>query len=341
VVLQLPINGAALGLLLATDGLTAADLRATGGLAGSTVLIAAAAQGWQALGIRLANRGRGYKHRNVLVALIANAALLATIPLSSGVAAASFVGLLVLGLALAAADGLLGLLSDIRSLARPHGGIGIFCGTFNPMHRTHVEMIARAIRERGLERVLVHPTVVPKLHAQALARGEIEIVDHREGMRVYGRTAKADENVDYFPTGSRFYEHPTRELLIQLSLRDTGIGDRVEVLSWESVYREHGFYGVIAEIRRRYPGQRLHGLHGSDPGGMWNRAIYDESGWIYPFSVRRTDAVSGTAIRAGAVGMMTPTGEAIVAQLREGSSAFSAGGRHFVVREGVVSVDPG
>ncbi|MDQ5821262.1 MAG: hypothetical protein M3540_07480 [Actinomycetota bacterium] len=337
---HLPVVASTIAIVDAAWPVTAGDLRSIGGPVGAILLILAAGQGWQVLGIRLANRGIGYKHRNVLVALGATAALVGSSMRSNTPSTVLFVVLASLGLCLAAADLVLGLLSDVRSLTGPKGDIGIFFGTFNPFHRTHIEMIERALRTRGLDRVLVHPTVIPRLHAQALARHEIEIVGYEAGMRVYGRTLKADANVDYFPTGSRFYDHRTRVLLIELSLRDARLEDRVEVLSWGDVYAERGFYGVVSEIKRRYPGRRLHGLHGSDAGGMWNRAIYDESGWIYPIAERRVDDVSGTAIRAGAVGMMTPTAEAVVDELRRGSAAFSVGGQAFAVTEGVVRAEP-
>ena len=337
---QTAITGVAIGTLAAADILTAEDLGSIGGLIGAAALVGVASHGWQVFGIRLANRGRGYKNRNVLIALGAASLLMALIPRSNTAASIAFYALLAGGGVVAIADTLIGVLSDIRSVASPRGGIGIFLGTFNPVHKTHIEMIQRALRERELTTVLVHPTIVPKLHAQALARGEIEIVGFKDGMRTYARTARADQNVEYFPTGNRFYDHRTRALLFRLSLRDAGIEDRVEVLALEDVYAARGFYGVISEIKRAYPGHRLHGLHGSDAGGMWNRAIYDESGRIYPFAVVRDDGVSGTAIRDGARGMMTPTAEAVVDQLRHGVASFSAGGERFAVRDDVVMVEP-
>lgn len=334
---QLPVNGVLIGILAAGDLLTAADLRAVGGVAGATLLISASGHGWQDLGIRLANRGRGYRDRNLLIGLVATTAAIALLPRENNTTEVLFPAVVGAGILLAAADFLLGLLSDLRAVWSPRGGIGVFIGTFNPVHRTHIDMVERAIRERGLDLVLVHPTVVPKLHVRALERREIEIAGYEAGMRVYRRTAKADANVDYFPTGNRFYDHRTRELLFRVSVRDAGIADRVEVVSWPSVYADRGFYGVIAEIKRRHPGRRLHGLHGSDAGGMWNRAIYDESGWIYPFPVARTDEISGTAIRGGASGMMTPTAEAILGELRRGSASFSVGPQTFAVDDGVVT----
>ena len=62
-------------------------------------------------------------------------------------------GLLVFGV---------GLASDRRGLFHPKGGIGVFFGTFNPFHRTHRTLIERALSERRLERVVIHPTVLQR-----------------------------------------------------------------------------------------------------------------------------------------------------------------------------------
>src|SRR4029453_18058035 len=128
-----------------------------------------------------------------------------------------------------AAKALCVILPRLRAVRAPHDGIGLFFGTFNPLHLTHLEMMKRALDERCLERVLVHPTVIPKLHRDALERGEIVIAGHEDGMRVYKMTPKADVNVNYFPTASRFYEHETRVLLIPLSLPHAGLPHNVDV----------------------------------------------------------------------------------------------------------------
>jgi hypothetical protein len=335
--LELPLNLIFLAALTATNLLPrfphATDLIV------AALRVTIASQGFQYLGIRLANRGRGHKHRNVLAALAATAMMIGLAG-TSGQAAMLLSTLLWIGTIVAAAETALVVLSDIRAVRARRGGIGLFFGTFNPLHLTHIAMMRRALEERGLERVLVHPTVIPKLHARALQRGEIEIAGREAGMRVYRTTSKADVNVNYFPTGKRFYEHETRDLLIRLALADADIADKVEVLAWGDVYGRDGFYGVIAEVKRRYPGRPLHGIHGSDTGGMWNRAIYDESGWIYPFAVRRRDGLSATAIRNGASGMMTPTSEAIVQELRRGSDTFAIDGRRFTVRDGLLTRQP-
>jgi nicotinic acid mononucleotide adenylyltransferase len=305
----------------------------------ATLLITAAGQGFQYVAIRLANRGRGYKQRNVLASLGATAMLIGFIEFDSQVFSLPFLALLSAGGVLVTAELVLVLLSDLRALVYPRGGVGLFIGTFNPVHKTHIAIIKRALQERRLERVLIHATVIPKLHAQALCRGEIEIVAREAGMRVYGMTAKADSNVNYFPTGKRFFEYETRTLMITLSLADAGLDERVEVLSYCDIYAQHGFYGVIKEVKRRYPHQPLHGLHGSDAGGMWNRAIYDESGWIYPIPTARVDPLSATAIRNGVSGLMTPNAEAVVQELRKDSRGFAIGLRQFTVHDGVVRAD--
>jgi len=339
-VIQLPINCLLLWTLV-SKGLLYGNRRPTPGEIASVALwITLAAQGFQYLGIRLANRGLGHKHRNVLGAL-AGTALLVALADAEGRLFLVWLALLSTGALLAAAEGLLVVLSDMRSLFRPQGGIALFFGTFNPMHKTHIAIINRALQERGLERVLIHATVIPKLHRQALRKGEIEIVAREAGMRVYGTTQKADPRVSYFPTGNKFFEYETRALLIKLSLADAGLEGKAELISWCDIYEQGGFYGVVREVKRRYPGRRIHGLHGSDTGGMWNRAIYDESGWVYPFAVARKDGVSATAIRNGAAGMMTPTATAVVQELREGQQSFSVEHRCFTAREGVVSARAG
>ncbi len=44
--------------------------------------------------------------------------------------------------------------------AIPRGGLGILGGSFNPPHRGHVELARHALRELGLERVLLMPARV-------------------------------------------------------------------------------------------------------------------------------------------------------------------------------------
>jgi len=86
---------------------------------------------------------------------------------------------------------------------------------------------------------------------------------------------------------------------------------------------------VIAEVKRRHPRVRLHGLHGTDHGGMTVRSIYDECGWIYPWRILRRDSVSATAIRRGAKGMTSAVVTDVLEQLTANLPVVTAGGRRF------------
>ena len=171
---------------------------------------------------------------------------------------------------------------------------------------------------------MVHPTIVPKFHADALSKGEIRVARVEDGLSVYETTARADPNVDYFPTGNRFFDPQVRRRLIEMAIREAGMEDRVEVAFMPEVYRERGFHGVLAEIRKANPGEPIHGLHGSDYGGMLVRAILDDCGWIYPVPVRRTDQVSATAIRKGATGMTSASVTEVLERLRRGEAVAFA-----------------
>lgn len=208
--------------------------------------------------------------------------------------------------------------SDLRSLFYPKHGVGVFFGSFNPVHKTHVKILQQAIQQRGLRKVYIHPTTVPKLHRVALEKGEISMVEEA-GMRVYSTTALADPHKHYFPTGRKFYEYELRQQLLQAAILDAGLQDKVEVLDLPAVYDQGGFFAVLENIKRKLaPGEPLHGMHGSDVGGIWVRNIFELSGDIYPFPVVRSDCISATAIREGAVGYTTPTIEAFLEATRSG-----------------------
>lgn len=208
--------------------------------------------------------------------------------------------------------------SDLRSLLYPKHGVGVFFGSFNPVHKTHVKILQQAIQQRGLRKVYIHPTTVPKLHRVALEKGEISMVEEA-GMRVYSTTALADPHKHYFPTGRKFYEYELRQQLLQAAILDAGLQDKVEVLDLPAVYDQGGFFAVLENIKRKLaPGEPLHGMHGSDVGGIWVRNIFELSGDIYPFPVVRSDCISATAIREGAVGYTTPTIEAFLEATRSG-----------------------
>ena len=206
---------------------------------------------------------------------------------------------LVMGFGLGAVLFGIGLLSDIRSKVAPKGGIGLFFGTFNPFHNTHLAMVRRALDERGLDKIIIHPTLVPRIHADAFRKGELRVGRLESGFQIYETTEKADVNVDYFPTGRMFLPPETRKALIELAVAEAGLGDKVEVV----------FYA--RDLRQ----QRLPGRDRRDQEGAPRRAaarparhrlrrharahICDECGWIYPWRILRRDGVSATAIRRG------------------------------------------
>ena len=305
-----------------TDG----ALDGIGGIGGVALLTTLASQGAQYAALIFYNRGFGNQNMNVLLALSTNVMItaLATtgLPLVKPlfVTGSLFFGGIVFGI---------GVLSDIRGRWFPRRGIGVFFGTFNPFHVTHIEIIRQALRERNLAKILVHPTIVPKLHAQALEKNQIELKGNEGGLDVLQKTKEADANVNYFPTGNRFYPPETRRLLIELALEEAGLKDKVNVLWLPEIYQEHGFHGVVSEVRRLYPGVSIHGLHGSDLGGMWVRSIYDECGWIYPLPIRRQNKVSATAIRKGEKGMTTNAVDKILTHLRSGETDFHVAGRNY------------
>ena len=129
------------------------------------------------------------------------------------------------------------MLSDLRSVLAPKGGVGLFFGTFNPFHNSHLMIVRRALEERQLDHIIIHPTLIPRLHADAFRKGEIRVGRLREdGFQIYEKTDKADSNVDYFPTGNIFLPPETRKALIELALAEAGLGNRVEVAFYPETY---------------------------------------------------------------------------------------------------------
>ncbi|MDQ4062135.1 MAG: hypothetical protein M3145_13700, partial [Pseudomonadota bacterium] len=238
--MQLVFNLAVFSLFALGGVIDPAKLTGIGGILGLAVITTLASQGAQYVAVVLFNRGVGDLNRNVIVALSLN--VLVTALATTGLALVK-PAFLMTGSALGALIFGVGVLSDLRSRLYPRHGIGIFFGTFNPFHVTHLAIIRKALEERGLSKVIVHPTVVPKLHANALQRGEIRVGRVEGGLLVYECTEKADLNVNYFPTGNRFYPPETRKLMIELALAEAGLADRVEVMWLPEVYREEGFYG--------------------------------------------------------------------------------------------------
>jgi hypothetical protein len=193
------------------------------------------------------------------------------------------------------------------------------------------------MNQRGLDKVIIHPVLIPKLHVDAFRKGEIRVGHLKDGFQIYEKTDKADSNVDYFPTGNVFLPPETRVALIELALAEAGMDDKVEVAVYSQTYYAKGFQGVIAEIKRRNPGVRLHMIHGTDFGGMLVRQISDECGWIYPWCILRRDQVSATAIRQGAKGMTPPVVTDVLAQISQNLPMISAGGRSFRNDNGVLT----
>lgn len=308
-------------LLFASGGVVSASgLNAVGGILGAALLTSVASQGAQYVGQIVYRFGIGQADWNTLVALSANV-LLAAVAVAglpgardTFVVASIIFGTIVFGA---------GVCTDLRSVWYPTGGIAVFFGTFNPFHVGHLGLVKRVLEERKVEKVIIHPTIIPKLHADALARGEIRIARIENGLQVYERTEKGDPFTQYFPTGTKFYAPEDRRLMIQLAIGDAGLSDRVEVAFMPDIYRQFGFRGVFREIRRQNPGKPIHGIHGSDLGAMMVRTIMDESGWYYPFAVVRKGDISATAIRAGTPGMTTPSVSEILEAFRGGAVAVS------------------
>jgi len=330
---QFAFNLCALGVIQLGGVFGAANLEGLGGLAGAAALTTAASQGAQYVAIRLFNRNIGDLNRNVLVALSLNVAITAMAIVGLPVVQEAFV---VLGIAFALYVFGGGVLSDLRGLIYPRRGIGVFLGTFNPFHKTHLQLVRQVLEERNLEKVIIHPTLVPRGHRLALERGDIVIDRVEGGLQIYERTDKADPYVDYFPTGQRFFAPETRRHLIELALDEAGLADRAEVAFMPEIYDRRGFHGVIDEIRKAHPGKPLHGIHGSDVGGMMVRAIMDECGWIYPMAIRRRDGISATAVRAGATDMTPDSISTALSQLRDGSGLIHINERKFRNEKGTL-----
>jgi len=330
---QFAFNFAVFNIFIYSRVLSPSNIDDLGGVLGVTIVTTLASQGAQYVAIVLSNRNVGDLNRNVLVGLSINVLVAALATAGIGFVKPIF---LSLGIVLGAAVFSIGVLSDIRSAVFPRRGIGIFFGTFNPFHKTHLRIVETALRERGLYKVVVHPTIIPKLHARAIERGEIRIARVQNGLQVYERTDKADANVNYFPTGDRFYPPETRRLMIELAIAEAGLGGKVEVAFFPEIYRDYGFHGVIRKIKRQYPGQPIHCLHGSDLGGMLIRNICDESGWMYPMAVRRRDGVSGTAIRNGAITMTSAIVAETLVHLKAGTAFFVLRDRRYRNDSGVL-----
>jgi hypothetical protein len=331
---QYVFNLAVFGILLWAGALNRDGVASVGGFALAALVTTLASQGLQYLGMYLVSRGVGDANRNVLVGLSINIILTSFGTAGIPIAREAF---LVMGFGFGILLFGVGLLSDLRSKVAPKGGIGLYFGTFNPFHNTHLALIRRALDERGLDKVIIHPVLVPRIHVDAFRKGELRVGRLEQGFQIYEKTDKADSNVDYFPTGRMFLPPETRKVLIDLAVAEAGMQDRVEVVVFPEIYNKKGFQGVIAEIKKAHSGVRLHGMHGTDNGGMYVRQIYDECGWIYPWCVLRRDNVSATAIRAGAKGMTATVVTDVLEQLSANVPMVTAGGRRFRNDNGVLT----
>jgi nicotinic acid mononucleotide adenylyltransferase len=333
-VFQFVVNLALFAVMLYGHGMNPSGVATVGGIAGAALVTSLASQGLQYLGIYLYARGIGDYNRNVLAGLVVNTVLTAL-----GTAGLLFAreAFLAVGFGLGGLLLLVGVLSDLRSIFAPKGGIGLYFGTFNPVHNTHLAIIQRAMEQRRLDKIIIHPTLIPRLHVEAFRRGEIRVGRLKDGFQIYEKTEKADVAVDYFPTGNIFLPPETRKALIELAVADAGLAGKVEVIALREAYDTKGFQGVIAEIKRMHPGVRLHTLHGTDFGGMYVRQICDECGWIYPWRIMRRDDVSATAIRKGAKGMTPPVVTDVLDQISQNLPVVTAGGHRYRNDNGVLT----
>ena len=216
-------------------------MASVGGFAGAALVTTLASQGTQYLGLYLFQRGIGDANRNVLVGVSINLVLAALGTAGMpGAREAFLVSGFVSRRRCSSAS------ACCRTSARwsaPKGGIGLFFGTFNPFHNTHLAIVRRAIEERGLDKVIIHPTLIPRLHVDAFRKGEIRVGRLENGFQIYEKTDKADVNVDYFPTGRQFLPPETRKALIELAVAEAGLGDKVEVAFYPRDLQQQGLPG--------------------------------------------------------------------------------------------------
>jgi nicotinic acid mononucleotide adenylyltransferase len=294
-------NFFALWLLVLGKIVFVQNLQIVGGLLGAVILTSFASQGLQYFAIYLADHDKGNRFLNIFCALSFNMIVSAFAALGYQTVQVVFV---IIGLVSAIVGVFYSLATDVRAMIPSKGGIGLFLGTFNPVHKTHLKILKRFIEKRQLEKVYWHPTIIPKMHQYLLEKGMIQIVKEEAGKRFYEKTEKGDPLLDFFPTGSVFYEAENRLLMLKVAIREAGLEDKVEVIYFPETYQKHGFYGVIDVIRKQHPHQTLHGLLGTDEGGLILRSMYEEKR-VKPFVTLRRDQISGTAIRKGAKGMTT------------------------------------
>ena len=312
------------------------NLDIVGGRIIAALLTTCASQGMQYLAGELSNRDIGNIYLNTALALCSSIVISALAALGIKWIQVIFV---ISGIIFGIIGLVFGLYTDIKAMIAPKGGIGIFCGTFNPVHKSHIAILKKFIEERELEKVYIHSTIVPKLHAKFLKDGIIKIQKMENGMRVYERTEKSDININYFITGNKFYEAKNRYIMLKETIKEIGLQDKVEVLYLPDIYEKEGFYGIIKEIKNRNKGKKIHGIHGSDGGGMMVRAIYDASFGIWPYPVIRKDDISATKIREGAKGMTLKSVDILMDKLKDtnkDNTMFNLNGEVYTVSNGII-----
>ena len=294
------------------------DLTNLGGILGAAALTTFASFGAQAVAQNLYRANIGEPVFNTTTAISVNIIFGSIATWGSPMLSAVYMGL---AMGVGGAIFLIGLTSDIRSIRPKKGGIGVFFGTFNPFHNSHLELVKRLLSERGVSRVYIHPTGLAKLYKNALQEGKLS-KEQVGGFDVYSITEKADPMVSYLPFGNKFLLPRTRLELIRAVIKDQeqkGLLPRgaVQAIFHEEEYDAGGFGMVLKRIASDNPGSPMHLAHGSDLGGMWIRSICDETTKIYPLSVRRRDGISATAIRKGARNMAPKIIETILEALAQ------------------------
>ncbi|GMA68922.1 hypothetical protein GCM10025879_01680 [Leuconostoc litchii] len=142
---------------------------------------------------------------------------------------------IVLGLLLGIIGIFISLITDIWGLIPSKGGVGLFLGTFNPVHKSHITILKQFINERQLDKVYIHPTVIPKMHQYLLDKGMIEIVKEEAGKRYYEKSASADPLVNFFPTGKVFYEAENRVYMLKTAIEEAGLAKKVKTPNWKLI----------------------------------------------------------------------------------------------------------
>lgn len=313
---QYAFNLFALGVLMAGGVITPTSIAGIGGIFWAVLLMSAASQGLQYVMLVLANRHIGNRLLNIILSMVITIVIGALASLGFPIVQVIFV---VFGIVFGAIGLLWAVVTDLAGVFAPKGGIGVFFGTFNPVHDDHLRILKSFIKERRLEKVYVHSTLVPKFYRGELHDGKIRITSYADGMRHYSPVTTNTHGVDLLPNGIEFYEQENRLAMLRAALADEGLAGIVDVLYRPDLYDEGGFAAIVDLVRSRHPGAHLHGLHGTDRGGAVVRLVLDEKR-VWPFAVRRNkNSISATAIRHGRSDATTPTVRRIRALLRDDS----------------------